>query len=145
MVFHSKINNQQHCIQYIGIIQLSALYCINSRVRRLMCCVLEGFVRVFTSSVQFSSVAQLYPTLCDHMNYSTPGLPVHHQLPEFTQTHTYRVSDAIQPCQLCRPFSPCPQSLPVSGSFPMIQLFASGGQRIAVSASTSVLPMNTQD
>ena len=49
------------------------------------------------SSVQFSSVAQSCPTLCDPMNHSTPGLPVHHQLPEFTQTHIHRVSDAIQP------------------------------------------------
>ena len=49
------------------------------------------------SSVQFSSVAQSCPTLCDPMNRSTPGLPVHHQLLEFTQTHVHRVSDAIQP------------------------------------------------
>ena len=49
------------------------------------------------SSVQFSSVAQSCLTLCDPMNRSTPGLPVHHQLPEFTQTHIHRVSDAIQP------------------------------------------------
>ena len=49
------------------------------------------------SSVQFSSVAQSCPTLCDPMNRSTPGLPVHHQLLEFTQTHIHRVSDAIQP------------------------------------------------
>ena len=48
------------------------------------------------SSVQFSSVAQSCP-LCDPMNYSTPGLPVHHQLPEFTQTHVHRVGDAIHP------------------------------------------------
>ena len=48
-------------------------------------------------SVQVSSVAQLCPTLCDPMNRSTPGLPVHHQLLEFTQTHVRRVSDAIQP------------------------------------------------
>ena len=47
-------------------------------------------------SVQFSSVAQLCPTLCDPMNRGTPGLPVHHKLPEFTQTHVHRVSDAIQ-------------------------------------------------
>ena len=47
------------------------------------------------SSVQFSSVAQSCLTLCDSMNCSTPGLPVHHQLPEFTQTHVHRVSDAI--------------------------------------------------
>jgi len=49
------------------------------------------------SSVQFSSVSQPCPTLCDPMNCSTPGLPVHHQLPEFTQTHVHRVGDAIQP------------------------------------------------
>ena len=47
--------------------------------------------------IQFSSVVQLCPTLCDPMNRSTPGLPVQHQLPEFTQTHVHRVSDAIQP------------------------------------------------
>ena len=46
---------------------------------------------------QFSSVAQSCPTLCNPMNHITPGLPVHHQLPEFTQTHVHRVSDAIQP------------------------------------------------
>ena len=48
-------------------------------------------------SVQFSSVAQSCPTVCDPMNRSTPGLPVHHQLPEFTQTYAHWVSDAIQP------------------------------------------------
>ena len=65
--------------------------------------------------VQFSSVAQSCPTLCDPMNLSTPGLPVHHQFPEFTQTHVHRVSDAIQPSHpLVVPFSSCPQSLPSS-------------------------------
>ena len=48
-------------------------------------------------SVQLSLVAQSCPTLCDPMNHSTPGLPVHHQLPEFTHTHIHRVSDAFQP------------------------------------------------
>ena len=48
-------------------------------------------------SVQFSSVAQSCPTLCDPMNHSMPGLPVHHHHPEFTQTHVHRVGDAIQP------------------------------------------------
>ena len=47
--------------------------------------------------LQFSSVAQLCPTLCDSMNHSTPGLPVHHQHPEFTQTHVHPVGDGIQP------------------------------------------------
>ena len=57
-------------------------------------------------SVQFSSVAQSCPTLCDPMNCSMPGLPVHHQLPEFTQTHVHRVSDAIQPSHPLSPPSP---------------------------------------
>ena len=59
--------------------------------------------------IQFSSAAQLCRTLCDPMNRSTPGLPVHHQLPEFTQTHVHRVSDAIQPShQLSSPSPPAP-------------------------------------
>ena len=58
-------------------------------------CSLEGLMLKFSSG-QFSSVAQSCPTLCDPMNRSMPGLPVHHQLPEFTQTHVHRVSDAIQ-------------------------------------------------
>ena len=52
---------------------------------------------LLSSSVQFSSVTQSCPTLCNPMNRSTPGLPVHHQLPEFTQTHVHWVGDAIQP------------------------------------------------
>ena len=60
-------------------------------------------------SVQFSSVAQSCPTLCDPMNHSTPGLPVHHKHPEFTQTHVHRVSDAIQPSHpLSSPSPPVP-------------------------------------
>ena len=65
--------------------------------------------RYVFSSVQFSSVAQLCPTLCNPMNHSTPGLPVHHQLPEFTQTYIHRVSDTIQPSYpLSSPFPPAP-------------------------------------
>ena len=61
------------------------------------------------SSAQFSSVAQSCPTLCNPMNRSTPGLPVHHQLPEFTQNHVHRVSDAIQPSHpLSSPSPPAP-------------------------------------
>ena len=66
------------------------------------------------SSVQFSSVAQSCPTLCDPMNRSTPGLPGHHHLPEFTQAHVHRVRDAIQPSHLCRPLlllPPVPPSI----------------------------------
>ena len=98
------------------------------------------------SSVQFSSVVQSCLTLFDPMNCSMRCLPVHHQLPEPTQTHVHWVSDATQPSHpLSVPFSSCPQSFPASGSFQMSQLFASGGQSIGASASTSVLPMNTQD
>ena len=60
----------------------------------------------WSRSVQFSSVAQSCPTLCDPMNHSTPGLPVHHQFPEFTQTHVHQVGDAIQPSHLLSSPSP---------------------------------------
>ena len=58
------------------------------------------------SSFRFSSVTQSCPTLCDPMNRSTSGLPVHHQLPEFTQTHVHQVGDAIQPSHPLSPPSP---------------------------------------
>ena len=64
-------------------------------------------------SVQFSSVTQSRPTLCDPMNCSTPGLPVHHQLPEFTQTHVHQVSDAIQPSRPLFLWPPIPPSIRV--------------------------------
>ena len=59
--------------------------------------------------LQFSSVTQLCPTLGDPMNHSTPDIPVHHHLPEFTQTHVHQVGDAIQPSHpLLSPFPPAP-------------------------------------
>ena len=96
-------------------------------------------------SLQFISVTQSCPTLCDPMNHSTPGLPVHHQLLDSTQTHRW-LSRWCHPTisSFVVPFS-CLQSSPESRSFPMSQLIASGDQSIGVSASTSVLPMNTQD
>ena len=69
-------------------------------------------------SVQFSSVAQSRPTLCDPMNHSAPGLPVHHQLPESTQTHVHRVGDAIQPSHpLSYPSPPAPNLSQHQGLF----------------------------
>ena len=107
----------------------------------------EGYFKeIEMIEVQFSSVAQSCPTFCDPMNCSTPGLPVHHQLPEFTQTHVHRVGNghpAISSSVV--PFFSCPQSFPASGSFQMSQLFTWGGQSTGVSALASVLPMNTQD
>ena len=80
----------------------------------ILCCPLLLLASIFPriSSVQFSSVAQSCPTLCEPMNRSTPGLPVHHQLPEFTQTHVHRVSDAIQPSYPL--LSPSPPALNLS-------------------------------
>ena len=98
--------------------------------------------------IQFSSVAQSCPTLCDPMNRSMPGLPVPHKLASLLK---------LMPIKWCHqwchpaisssviPLSSCPQSFPVSRSFPMSQLFAWGGQSIGVSASASVLPIYTQD
>ena len=95
---------------------------------------------------QFGSVTQLCPTLCDPVDCSTPGFPVHHQLLEPTQTHVHHVGDAIQPSHpLSIPFSSCFQSFPASGSFPMSWFFASVGHRFGVSASALVLPVNIQD
>ena len=76
------------------------------------------------------------------MNRSMPSLPVHHHLPEFTQTHVHRVSNDSSSVV---PSSSCPQSLPTSRSFPVSQLFTWGVQSTGVSALASVLPMNTQD
>ena len=92
----------------------------------------------------FSSIAQLCLTLCEPMDCSMPGFPVHHQLPELTQTHVHWVGDAFQSSHSVIPFS-CLQSFPASRSFPVGQFFTSGGQSIVASASTSVLPVNIQD
>ena len=92
------------------------------------------------SSVQSLSRVRL----CDPMNSSMPGLSVHHQLPEFTQTHVHWVSDAIQPSHpLSSPSPPTFNLYQHQGLFQWV--FASGGQSVGVSASTSVLPKNTQD
>ena len=94
--------------------------------------------------VRFSSVTQSCPTLCDSMNCSTPGLPVHHQLPKFTQTHVHQLSDAIQPSH--PPSSP---SLPVPNPSQHQRLFqwVSSSHEVAkvlVSALASFLPKKSQ-
>ena len=91
------------------------------------------------SLAQLLSRVQLFVT---PWNVAHQVFPVHHQLPEFTQTHGHRVGDAIQPSRPLVPFSSCPQSFPASGSFPTSRLFTSGGQ--STGASASVLPMNIQ-
>ena len=98
------------------------------------------------TSVQFSSVQLLSCVrLCDPMNRSMPGLPVHHQLLEFTQTHVHRVGDGIQPSHpLSSPSPPAPNPSQHQESFPMSQLFAWGGQSTGLSALASFFPKNTQ-
>ena len=94
-------------------------------------------------SVQFNSVVQLCSIFCNPMDCSKPGFPVHHQLPEFTQTHVHRCHSTVSSSVV--PFSSCLQFFPASGSFPISRFFTSGGQSIGVSASALVLPMNIQD
>ena len=105
--------------------------------------IIRRFFGLF-SCFQFSSFIQSCPTLCDPMNYSTPGLPVHHQLPESTQTMCIESVLPSNHLFLCHPLL-LPSIFPSIKSFQMSQLLASGGQSIGASASTSVLPMNTQD
>ena len=77
--------------------------------------------KLYNKGVQLSSVAQSCPTLCDPMNHSTPGLPVHQQLPEFTQTHVHWVCDAIQPFHLLSSLSPpAPNPSQHQGLFPWV-------------------------
>ena len=83
----------------------SRIFWITIQIRALFC----NHHIVLSKWLQFSSVAQSCPTLCDPLNRSMPGLPVHHQLLEFTQTHIHRVSDAIQPSHpLSSPSPPAP-------------------------------------
>ena len=103
--------------------------------------ILNKKLALLLSSVQFGWVAQSCPTLCNPMDWNTPGLPVHHQLPEFTQTHVFEsVMPSISSSVV--PFSSHLQSFPASGSFQMSQFFTSGIQSIGVSAPASVLPKN---
>jgi len=89
-------------------------------------------VSFFLLSVQFSSVAQSCPTLYDPMNCSTPGLPVHHQLPEFTQTHVHRVRDAIQSSHPLSPHSPpAPNPCQHQGLFQWVHWTTRGVPRLA--------------
>ena len=96
-------------------------------------------------TLQFNTVTQSCPTLCDPMDCSMPGFPVLHQLPEIAQIHVHRIGDAIYPFYLLSSPLLLPSIFPPSGSFPVSQFFTSGGQSIGVSASAPVLPMNMQN
>ena len=99
----------------------------------------------FFPSVQFSSVAQSCPTLCGPMNRSTPGLPVHHQLPEFTQTHVHRVSDAIQPSHpRSSPSPPAPNPSQHQSLLQWVNSLHEVAKVLGVSALASFLPKKSQ-
>ena len=114
----------------------------NWRISMLTKCAWE----TYTWYIQFSSVAQSCPTLCDPMDCSMPGFPVHHQLPEFIQTHVHWVSDAILPSHLL--LSPSPPAFNLSrhqGLFKWVSSSHQVAKILEASASASVLPMNIQD
>ena len=97
-------------------------------------------------SVQFTSVTQSWLTLCGPMNLSTPGLPVHHQLPESTQTHAHRVGDAIQPSHpLSSPSPSAPNPSQHQGLFQWVNSSHEVAKVLEFSASASVLALNTKD
>ena len=102
--------------------------------------------RGFLVPLQFSSVTQLCPTLCNPMDYSTPDFPAHYQIPEPTQTHVHHVGDAIKPSHpLSSPSPPAFNLSQLSDSYQMSQFFTSSSQSIGVAAWAPVLPMNMQD
>ena len=107
--------------------------------------IINSGISCFQVPYQFSSVAQLCLTLCDPMDFSTPGFPVHDRLLEVAQTHVQGVSDAINHIILCHPL------LLLYSIFPSIRVFSKESAlcirwpKIGVSASPSVLPMNTED
>ena len=104
----------------------------------------EGFIHMKYNN-QFSSVAQLCPSLCNSMNCRTPGLPVHHQLPESTQAHIHWVGDVIQSSHpLSSPYPPAINLSQHQGLFKWVSSSHQVAKVLGVSALTSVLPMNTQ-
>ena len=101
--------------------------------------------KIWSNRFQFSSVTQSWPTLCDPMNCSTPGLPVHHQLLEFTQTHVHGVGDAIQPSNpLSSPSPPAPNPSKHQSLFQRVNSSHEVAKVLGVSALASVLPKKSQ-
>ena len=157
--FSPAVANRGHSllvVLWFSLWQLLLLQSMGSRARGLSTCSLLVAHRLSCSAAwglfpdqglnrclllcQFSSVTQSCLTLCDPMDCSMPGFPVHHQLPELTPTHHTLSNHLISVV----PFSlSCLQSFSASGYFLMSQLFTSGGQSIG--ASASVLPMNIED
>ena len=136
LLIHSKSGD---CVELTLIKGLLGIRSLLFNLQSHLCLIITA--RSTYYSVQSLSCVQLFGT---PWTAAHQGLPVHHQLPEFTQTHVHWVRCHPTISSSVVPFSSCPQSFPASGSFQMTQLFASSGQSIGVSASASVLPMNTR-
>ena len=104
-----------------------------------------NFVRESFYSVQFSSVTQSCPTFCDPMNCSMPGLPIHHPLPKFTQTHVHWVGDAIQPSHLLSSPSPACSLSQNQGLFQWGSSSHQVAKVLEFQLQPSVLPMNIEN
>ena len=143
MSFVNSFSNSV-CCHFVLLTVSFALQMILSLIRSLL------FIFAFISvdlGVQFSSVTQSCLTLCNPMDCSMPGLPVHHFFFFFDYSNSCPLSRWCHPTisSSAVPFSSRLQSFPASGSFQMSQFFASGGQRIGISASALILPVNIQD
>ena len=111
-ITYNSVNYIYHVVHYILSI------CLSSNWKFVPFDYFHTIPSLNCTSVQFSSVTQSCPTLCVPMDCSTPGLPVHHKLPEFTQTHVHRVGDAIQPSHpLSSPSPPAPNPSQHQGLF----------------------------
>ena len=149
---HGKISFCVYLYQIIAlytlpVLQFCQLYPIKAEVKKVSASgIVTKIAVVVVQSLQFSSVAQSCPTLCNPKNCSTRGLPVCHQLPDFTQTHVHRVSGAIQPSHpLSSPSPPAPNPSQHQGLFQWVSSLREVAKVLGVSASASVLPVNTQD
>ena len=128
-------------------LEAQAVSCVVSKSS--LCLTQDSPVFCHMWNLQFSSVAQLCPTLCDPMNRSTPGLPVHHHLLKFTQTHVHQVRDAIQPCHpLSSPSSPAPNPSQHQSPFQwvsladwFVSLYLVQSLRAFTVLNTSILPV----
>ena len=144
-----RFNLVQSCVAYVGTVKAVRSQHGTKSPQQLVypcCCLMKPGAPIYSiqfSSVQFSSVAQSCSTLGDPINCNTPGLPVHHQLPESTQTHVHWVSDAIQPSHPLS--SPFPHALNLSQHQGLFKWVSSSNQVLEFQLQHQSFQWNTQD